>query len=212
MKNYVIVIGRQLGSLGLEIGAKLAEKLGIPVYGKDIMILAAKKQGISAERLQAMDENLNTNWLVNIGLQATKFRTHDLGALYDTDISSIISENQSFEWQAEVIKKLADKGPCVIVGRCADYILRDHPGLISIFISAPLAVREEWLRQMNPDSTVDIPKLIQKTDKSRERYYNFHTGRKWGDPENYHLYLDASKLGIDGTADFLADYVNRTTK
>lgn len=210
-KRYVIVIGRQFGSGGHEIGVKLAEKLGIPLYDKEILAHIAEEQGITAERLQKMDEDLKGNHLLNVGLQAQKFRLFNPGLLFETDTSSIISRDQIFAWQEKKIRELAEEGPCVIIGRCADYILRDDPGLISVFIAAPMAAREERIARLHPNHPRENyethVQFIQKTDKARANYYSFHTDRDWGDIGNYHLCVDSTKLGVDGTVEMLADYV-----
>lgn len=210
-KQYVIVIGRQFGSGGHEIGVKLAAKLGIPLYDKEILAHIAQEQGITADRLHKMDEDLKGNQLLNVGIQAQKFRHFNPGYLFETDTSSMISRDQVFDWQSAKIRELAQAGSCVIIGRCADFILRDHPGLISIFITAPLAAREERVARLHPDHPRDYYEthlqLILKTDKARANYYSFHTDRDWADIGNYHLCVDSTKLGIDGTVEMLADYV-----
>lgn len=210
-KQFVIVIGRQFGSGGHAIGAALAEKLGIPLYDKEILAHIAEEQGITLERLRKMDEDLRSGTMLNLGLQTQKFRLFNPGMLFETDTSAIISADLAFRWQEEKIRELAQKGPCVIIGRCADVILKDHPGLISVFITAPLAVREARIARLYPDH----PRIqgethlefLLKTDKARANYYSFHTDRRWADIGNYHLCLDSSRLGIEGTAELLADYV-----
>lgn len=211
MRKFVIVIGRQFGSGGHEIGVKLAEKLGIPLYDKEILAHIAEEQGITVERLHKMDEDLKGNHLLNVGIQAQKFHLFNPGMLFETDTSSIISRDQAFQWQTEKIRELAEAGPCVIIGRCADYILRDHPGLVSVFVTAPLLVRENRIAKLHPNHPREhyetYIEFIQKTDKARASYYNYHTDREWADIGNYHLCVDSSKLGVDGTVEMLADYV-----
>lgn len=210
-KQYVIVIGRQFGSGGREIGASLAKKLGIPLYDKTVLARVAEEKGISDERLRKMDEDLRGNRFQNIGLGS---RTPLFGArfLYETDTTSMITSDSVYQWQSDVIRKLADDGPCVIIGRCADDVLRDHPNLISIFISAPFAAREERIARLYPNHPRENyethAEFIRKTDKARANYYNFHTDRQWGDISNYHLCVDATRLGLEGTVEMLADYVN----
>lgn len=215
-KRYVIVIGRQFGSGGHEIGVKLAEKLGIPLYDKEILAHIAEEQGITPERLHKMDENLRGNHLLNVGIQAQKFNIYNVGLLFETDTSTMISRDQVYEWQSKKIRELADQGPCVIIGRCADDVLRDDPGLISVFITAPLIVREERIARLYPnhprENYESHIEFIQKMDKARANYYSFHTDREWADMGNYHLCLDSSKLGIDGTVDLLAAYVEHMIK
>ena len=215
-KQYVIVIGRQFGSGGHEIGVKLAQKLGIPLYDKEILAHIAQEQGITLERLQKMDEDLSGNRLQNLGIQAAGFRLHNMENLFETDTSSLINRDQVFEWQAAKIRELAEQGPCVIIGRCADHILRKHPGLISIFITAPMVHREARIARMRPHHPREYYEthlqLIYKTDKARASYYNYHTDRDWGSVGNYHLCVDSSRLGIDGTVELLADYIQYALK
>ena len=212
-KQFVIVIGRQFGSGGHEIGVKLSEKLGVPLYDKEILAHIAEEQGITAERLHKMDENLRGNHLLNIGIQAQNFRLHSNAMLFETDTSSMIGRDQAFRWQEEKIRELAQRSSCVIIGRCADYILRDHPNMISVFVTAPLLVREARISRLYPDHPREnyesYLEFIQKTDKSRANYYSYHTDREWADIGNYHLCVDSSRLGVDGTVDMLADYVKR---
>lgn len=213
-KPYVIVIGRQFGSGGHEIGVKLAEKLGIPLYDKEILAHIAEEQGITVDRLHKMDEAHRSNDILNVGIQAQKFSVFNPGLLFETDLSTMISRNQAFDWQAEKIRELADAGPCVIIGRCADFILQKHPGLISVFITAPLAAREERIARLYPNHPRENYEthieFIQKTDRARANYYNFHTDRDWGNISNYHLCLDSNKLGIDGTVALLLDYIKHS--
>lgn len=214
MSKYpVIVIGRQFGSGGHEIGVRLAERLGIPLYDKEILAHIAQEQGITAERLQKMDEDLKGNHMLNVGIQAQKFQLFNPGMLFETDTSSVISREQAFAWQEEKIRQLAQEGPCIFIGRCADYILRDCPGLVSVFVTAPLAAREARIARVYPDH----PRLknethlefLLKMDKARASYYSFHTDRKWSDIGNYHLCVDSTRLGIDGTVELLAAYVQQ---
>lgn len=214
-KQYVIVIGRKFGSGGREIGERLAEKLGIPLYDKTILGKVAQEQEIDDSRLREMDEYLNAHRFTNIGLQLKK-TTFNPSSLFETHPEGIIDREKVYEWQSDVIRKLAEAGPCIIVGRCADEVLKDHPNLISLFITAPLQVREERIKELYPN----IPQekyqthrqYINQTDRLRSHYYNYHTGRDWGDIANYEMVMDSSKLGIPGTAEFLAEYVKRRTE
>ena len=215
-KPYVIVIGRQFGSGGHEIGEKLAKKLGIPLYDKDILAKIAEEKGIEADRLQKMDENLKGNHWLNVGLQASGRSLLGSSFLFETDTSAVISRDQVFAWQSKLIRELAEKEDCIIIGRCADYILRDHPGLISIFVTAPFAKREERIQERYPSHQKDAyetyNEFIRRTDRARANYYSFHSDRDWGDIGNYHLVVDASRLGVDGTVNMLEDYVKHCTE
>lgn len=210
-KQFVIVIGRQFGSGGHAIGARLSEMLGIPLYDKEILAHIAEEQGITPERLHKMDEDLKGNHMLNVGIQAQKFQPFNLSMLFETDAEAMITRDQAYHWQSEKIRELAGAGSCVIIGRCADAILKDHPGLVSVFITAPLAQREARISRLYPDhprlNYETYIEFIQKTDKARGNYYSYHTGREWAAMGNYHLCLDSSKLGIDGTAALIADYV-----
>lgn len=211
-KQYVIVIGRKYGSGGRAIGQILADKLGIPLYDKTILGMVAQEQNISDARLREMDEYLNAHRFKNIGLQAKK-ALFNPGNLFETNPEGIIDREKVFEWQSDVIRRLAEKGPCIIVGRCADHVLRDDPGLISLFITAPLKVREARIKELYPDIPQEkkqtYRQYINQTDRLRSHYYNYHTGRDWGDIANYELVVDSSKLGIEETARFLEHYIRR---
>lgn len=209
-KQYVIVIGRKFGSGGRAIGEALAEKLGIPLYDKTILGMVAQEQKIPDERLREMDEYLNAHRFTNIGLQAKK-ALFNPGNWFETHPEGIIDREKVYEWQSDVICRLAEKGPCVIVGRCADQVLKDHPGLIKIFVTAPILVREDRIARLYPDIPQEkhqtYRQYINQTDRLRSHYYNYHTGKDWGDIANYDLVIDSSKLGIEKTADFLEGYI-----
>lgn len=211
-KQYVIVIGRKYGSGGREIGEKLAQRLGIPLYDKTILGMVAEEQGISDDRLREMDEYLNAHRFKNIGLQMKKGLL-GTGYLFETNPEGILDREKVFQWQSDVIRRLAERGSCIIVGRCADYILKDAPNRISFFITAPLHVREERIARLYPDipqeKSQTYRQYINQTDRLRSHYYNYHTGRDWGDIANYDLVMDSSKLGIDGTVDILERYVRQ---
>lgn len=211
-KQYVIVIGRKYGSGGREIGLRLSEKLGIPLYDKTILGMVAEEQKIPDERLREMDEYLNAHRFKNIGLQLKKSLIGP-AYLFETHPEGIIDREKVFEWQADVIRRLAEKGPCIVIGRCADYILRDYPNMISLFITAPLLARESRIRQLYPDlpgeKNQSFREYINQTDLLRAQYYNYHSGKNWGDIKNYELVVDSSKLGIEGTADILEAYIKR---
>lgn len=210
-KRYVITIGRQFGSGGREIALGLAEKLGIPFYDKALLEKAAEKNGVSEEVLDKTDEKVegNVSETVHRSLSIMLGNSVD----YSTYFDSVNTNDRVFRLKAQMIRELADQGPCVIVGRCADYVLRDDPGLISIFIAAPMAARVERIQKLYPNLHDNAPAaLIRQTDKSRANYYNYNTDRKWGSIDNYHLCVDSSRLGVQGTIDMLADYVKNCTK
>lgn len=209
-KQYVIVIGRKFGSGGRRIGELLSEKLGIPLYDKSILGRVAEEQEIPDQRLREMDEYLNAHRFTNIGLQLKKVVV-GTSYLFETNAEGIIDREKVYQWQSDVIRELADRGPCIIVGRCADVVLRDHPNRISLFITAPLKDRESRIARLYPnliEEKYQTPKqYVNQTDRLRGQYYNYHTGREWGDISNYDLVIDSSKLGIEETAEFLHTYI-----
>ena len=211
-KQYVIVIGRKFGSGGRRIGEILSEKLGIPLYDKTILGMVAEEQNISDQRLREMDEYLNAHRFKNIGLQLKKGLVSP-SYLFESHPDGIIDREKVYEWQCDVIRRLAEKGPCIIVGRCADEVLKDHPNLINIFITAPKSVREDRIKVLYPnvpaEKKMTFREFVTQTDRLRAYYYNYHTGKAWGDMNCHDLILDSSKLGIEGTAAFLEGYIRR---
>ncbi len=209
-KQYVIVIGRQYGSGGRKIGEELSKKLGIPLYDKTILGMVAEEQEISDQRLREMDEYLNGHRFKNIGLQLKKVVAGP-GYLFETNPDGILDREKVYEWQSDVIRQLAARGSCIIVGRCADDVLKDHPNLISLFITAPLVIREKRIQDLYPniprEKYMTYVQYINQTDRLRAHYYNYHTGREWGDIRNYDLVVDSSKLGVEKTAEVLENYV-----
>ena len=187
MKDVISCIGRQYGSGGRFIGKLLAEKLNIPCYDKEIIIESTKKSELNPTVVETNDEVPNS-------------------FMYSAFQNGLPINQQVFLAQFDAIKDLADKGSCVIVGRCADYILEDRDNVVSIFITAPIEERIKRAVQFyNFDSNKAL-KAIKKVDKKRRDYYNFYTNRKWGDASNYDLTLN-SKIGIDKCVDVIVKYV-----
>ena len=187
MKDVIICIGRQYGSGGRFIGKLLAEKLNIPCYDKEIIIESSKKSSINKDIIETNDE-VSSN------------------LIYSVFQNGMPINQQVFLAQFEAIKEIANQGPCVIVGRCADYVLEDRDNVVSIFITAPMEERiKRAVEFYNFDSAKAI-KAIKKVDKKRKDYYNFYTNRKWGDASNYDLTLN-SKIGVDKCVDVICKYV-----
>ncbi len=196
-KRYVITIGRQFGSGGREIGQKLAHKLGIGYYDKELLQEIEKATGLSADFISGTDEQPQGVW------------THALaGILYD----GIYTQEQIFRFQSETIRKIAAGESCVIVGRCADYILRDRADCINTFIHAPADFCVERLRASDGIPLDKGAELVAKMNKKRASYYNYNTDKKWGHITSYHLTVDSSVLGMDGTVETIADFVERKLK
>lgn len=198
MVNRIITIARQFGSGGHEVGVKLAERLGFKFYDKELVEMIAQKGGLEAKFLHDNDEKPPTPiYPVMPGFAMPIF--------YQQAPSDIVYTEQS-----KLIKNLAEEGSCVIVGRCADYILKDDGG-IHCFIHADLEDRISRKLAMVPDglefSRNDIKKRIEDVDKKRARYYEYYTDRTWGAIGNYDLCVSTSKVGIDGAVATIAEYV-----
>lgn len=199
-KGTIITIGRQCGSGGREIGKKLAEKLGVPFYDKELLRMAAENSGIAPENFDAYDE-VPTNSLLyylsvgNYGMD---------GVQYDTPIHQKV-----FLAQFDAIQKLADKGEsCVILGRCADYALGKREQVVKVFLRADPSARAKRLMAENNLSEKKAADLMVKTDKRRANYHNFYASTRWGNADTYDLSINSLKTGIDNTVDLIAAYAD----
>lgn len=199
----VITIGRQNGSAGHDIGKLLAEKLNIPFYDKEIITRAAKESGFCEEMIQNHDERPTGSFLYNLVMDTYSFG-YNSSAFVDMPIS-----HKVFLAQFEAIKAYAKEGPCVIVGRCADYALADFDNVLNIFIFADDAFKVRHLLDRFPDlKTIDKARdYYIKKDKQRQSYYNYYSSKKWGRAESYDLCINSAKLGIEGTVDLIKQYV-----
>ena len=187
-EKFVINIGRQLGSGGKAVGERLAERFGIPVYDKRLIKMAAEHSGFFATLL---------------GYLRSPFAGDD--AIYNNPLS----HDALFKMQSDVIRQLAERESCIFVGRCADYILREHPRCVNIFVSASREDRIERLvrtRRLTPEAA---EQLMDSTDEKRADYYNYYSNRTWGAAATYHLCIDSSVLGIDGTAAFAEEFIRK---
>lgn len=201
-ERFVITIGREYGSGGRQIGIRLADELGIKCYDKELLAIAAKESGISEELFKNHDERPTNSFLYSLVMD-----TFSLG--YSTSSFIDMPLNQRvFMAQYDAIKKLADTESCVIVGRCADYALKDLPNCISIFIKADLESRVKRIMRIYEYKEDKARDLIVKTDKKRANYYNFYSNKKWADSRSYDLCLDSSTLGIDGSVKLIKEYVD----
>lgn len=199
-EKAVISIARQFGSGGREVAKKVAEILGIPFYDKELIALAAKESGLSEKMFEGLEEKPTTSLLYSLvmGLQAG-------GGVYTT--YGDVGVDNAFRIQSQIIKEVSEKGPCVIVGRCADYILRENPNLVSVFVHADIDFRAERIMKeydMKEKAALDY---ATKTDKRRASFYNFNTNRTWGSVDNYDLSIATHRLGIDNAAELIVDYV-----
>lgn len=196
-KNTIITIGRQFGSGGHEVGEKLAKKLGYKFYDKELIKIMAKKSGLCEKVLESYDEKPMNSLLYSIVMDVYP------SVMY----TGPTIDQQIYQACYDTIRHVADEGPCVIVGRSADYVLRDYEGLISVFIHADKAFRAARVKEEYKVSDDKVMDMLAKTDKKRASYYNFQSEKKWGAATSYNLCLDTSILGIDHSVDLLMDYI-----
>lgn len=197
----IITISRQYGSGGREIGKKLAEAWNIPFYDNELITLAAKQSGFAEEAFETAETRANSSLLYSIARGMTTFGSSDVG------FSNLSLDDKIYLAQAEVIRKVASEGPCVIVGRCADYVLRKLNNVVNVFVYADLAFRAERSVRIDGLSHERIEEAVLKRDKQRANYYNFHTGERWGRIENYSLCINSSHVGIDNAVKIIKEYV-----
>lgn len=202
-KKLIITIGRQYGSGGNEIGRKLAEELGIDFYDKNILRMNSDESGIKESYFHLADEKAGSRLLYRIVSGMTpEMREPSFG-------SDLISADNLFRFQSEVIQKLAEEQSCVIVGRCADYVLEDADDieLVRVFIYADMDARIRRVREKELYTPEDVRKNVKRIDKERRNYYRYYTGRGWADPENYDLLINTSTTGIKGSVRMIEEYI-----
>ncbi len=195
-QRYVITIGRQLGSGGREIGQKLAARLGISFYDKELIRIASRQSGLKEEFFERVDEMKHFSLFPGLlGLRSS---------MNDNFFSSYYLSNESlFKIQSDVMRKLAKEGSCIFVGRCADYVMKDEENCLRIFISAFLEDRVRRISETHNISENKAKDMIEKTDKGRAAYYNYFSGKNWGTAESYHLCINSSLLGIEETVSLI---------
>ena len=202
MKNVVITIARQYGSGGRTVGEMLAEKMGIHFYDKELMKLASDESGINEALFVNADEKVKATKLLNIAKSAYG------GELISPESDDFTSSDNLFNYQAKIIRELAAKESCVIMGRCADYILKDYDNVLSVFVHAPKDFCMEQAAKKHSMTEKELERFITKTDRHRAGYYKYHTGREWTDARNYDLCLDSSKLGFDRCVEEIIAYMD----
>ncbi len=203
-KRIIVTIGRQFGSGGRIVGKKLAEQLGIPYYDKELINLASKESGICGEFFEKADEKNSGSLLkalaMGFSMNNAIFQSNDY-----------LSNESLFQIQSEVIRKVAAEGSCVLVGRCADYILRDEPDCVHVFISASWQDRVRRAMEYNRVPEKEAEEFLKKADKSRASYYNYYTDKVWGAAGSYDLCVNSSLYGIDRTVDFIRQFAGIDT-
>lgn len=197
----IITIGRQFGSGGREIGKMLAEQLGFEFYDKEMLNRAANESGLCKEIFETHDEKPTNSFLYSLVMDTYSFG-YSVGSFTEMPLN-----HKVFLAQFDTIKKIAEEGSCVLVGRCADYALESNENVISIFIHADLDSRIKRIARDFELSDAKAKELINKTDKKRASYYNYFTNKKWGDASSYHYSLCSSKLGIEGTVEAIKEII-----
>lgn len=200
--NVVITIARQYGSGGKTIGEMLANDLGIHYYDKELMKLASDDSGINEALFVKADETVKNTSLFKIA----KKEYH--GELIPPESDDFTSNDNLFNYQAKIIRELAKEESCVIIGRCADYILKDYDNVLSVFIHAPEDFCRLQASKKHSMNDRELEKFITKTDKRRADYYKYHTGREWTDARNYDLCLNSSKLGFERCVEEIKAYID----
>ncbi len=201
MSNKIYTIGREFGSGGKAVGEKLAERLGIKLYDKELLQQAAKDSGFCEEIFENHDEKPTNSFLYSLVMDTYSVSGYSAAPFLDMPLN-----HKVFLAQFETIKKIAEAESCVIVGRCADYALADNPNCINIFIHADMDIRVRNVCKSLNITENKARDIINKTDKQRASYYNYYTSKKWGDSKSYNLSLDAGKLGIDNCVEMILKY------
>ncbi len=195
-EKFVITIARGYGSGGRTIGKILSEKLSIPFYDRDLIYMASEESGINLELFGKADEKVKKGLF---DLSDHKYK----GDLIPPESSDFASDENLFNYQAKIIRELAEKESCIIVGRCADFVLKDFKNVIDVFVWAPMSDCIKNVMALEPLNEKEAEKQIKKIDKHRSDYYRHYTGRTWDDYQNYSLCLNSSRMGFEKTAEYI---------
>ena len=201
MKNYIVTIAREYGSGGRECGKKLAELTGYKFYNKDLITLAAQKSGMSTDALNSVDEKAASSLLYTLALGSS---------IYNSGMGSVNLpiNDKLFVVQSQIIKYIANSGEgAIIVGRCADYVLSERDNVVKIYITSDFDTRVNTVMKRHDLTQSQARDLIIKTDKRRSNYYSYYTGEKWGKADKYDVVVSTARIGIDGAAGLIADYI-----
>jgi cytidylate kinase len=200
-KHIIICIGRQLGSGGHDVGRMLATDFNAQYYDKEILKLAAQESGFSKEFFEQNDERH--------GFLRSVFHTRAPHISDNNFYQNNFSQEALFKFQSDAIRKAAEEGPCVFVGRCADYVLRDFPNTVSIFITASKQFRIDNVVKRQGVEPDEAQKIIEQGERRRADYYNYYTGKRWGHATSYDLCIDSSVLGLMETEQIIAEFIRK---
>ena len=204
-EKFVINIGRQLGSGGKPIGEIIARRLGIKLYDKELINLAARESGLCTEFFERADEKGRKGVFATlVGYLRAPFAGYEGG-----NANNVLSNEMLFKIQSDVIRDIASRESAIFVGRCADYILRDHPRCVNVFITADEKDRCARLCERLGCTAAEARSMMERTDSKRASYYNYYSSRTWGEAATYDLCVNSSVLGDEGTADFILDFAGR---
>ena len=197
----IITISRQFCSGGREIGASLAQKLNIPFYDNELISRAAKESGFAEAAFLNAENKASNSLLYSLAMGMSSYGNQDFG------FTHLSLDDQLYLAQSTIIRKVAAEGPCVIVGRCADYVLRDLKHVVNLFIWADIQARKKRAVERYHLNEAKVEEEILRTDKRRANYYNYHSSEKWGRAENYHLSIRSDYIGIDSSVDSILQYL-----
>lgn len=203
MSNLIINVGRRTGSGGHIIAERIAEKFGCKCYDRELLDLAAKESGFSAKFFEQNDEQK--------GFFKSIFNSHLPFLTSNNFYTNDFSQEGLYKFQSDAIKHAADKGDCVFVGRTADYVLREYKNVVNIFITANLDDRIKAVSERRNISLNEARKYIETREEQRASYYNYYTGKQWGHSESYDLCVNSSLLGLEGTVDFVTEFIKKVT-
>ena len=199
--HIIINVGRQLGSGGHDIGRMLAMDFNAKYYDREILNLAATESGFSAEYFEQSDERH--------GFMRSLFHMHAPHVSDNNFYQNNFSQEGLFKFQSDAIRKEAQRGSCVFVGRCADYVLRDFPNTVNVFITASMDFRIDNVMNKQGITPEEARKAIEQGERRRAEFYNYYTGKKWGQASSYDLCIDSSVLGLQATERFIAEFVRK---
>ncbi len=202
MANRVITIARQYGASGRFTGEFLSKLTGFPCYDRELITMSVDKSGMKEDVLKSFDEKAQSSLLYTLAMGSVEY-----GSAIATPYNMPISD-KLFIMQSNIIKELAEQSPCIIVGRCADYVLRENPNCVSIFLQADLNVRAERVAARHQLPITKAQDLCIKTDKKRASYYSHYAGQKWGRPDLYDLVIDTTTIGAEGAAKVIKAYLD----
>lgn len=203
--NRVITIGREFGSGGRTVGGKLAKRLGVKLYDKELITMAAEQTGMSEEVFQTHDEKPVSSFFYSLVMD-----THSTGPGFGG--YNMPLNQKVFLAQFEAIQKLAEQESCIIVGRCADYALSSYPNTVNVFLCADLEDKVKRIAEMYNITNEKALEMIPKTDKKRANYYNYYSSKKWGNSASYDLCINTSRIGTDGAVEVILAYLEQKDK